>query len=45
LIKLARSKKEKIAGLEKHKKQQREKALKRKERRRVSLPAKHNKKK
>jgi len=41
---LPRSKKDKIAGLEKHKKQQREKEMKRKERRKVSLPAKHNKK-
>jgi hypothetical protein len=45
LIKLARSKKDKIAGLEKHRKQQREKELKRKERRKVALPSKHKKKK
>ena len=35
---MPRSKKEKIAGLEKHKEQQREKERKRKERRKVSLP-------
>ena len=41
---MARSKKDKIAGLEKHRKQQREKEMKRKERRKVALPAKHKKK-
>jgi hypothetical protein len=41
---VARSKKDKIAGLEKHRKQQREKEMKRKERRKVALPAKHKKK-
>lgn len=38
VIKLPKSKKEKIAGLEKHKQQQREKEQKRKERRKISLP-------
>jgi hypothetical protein len=33
-----KSKKDKIAGLEKHKQQQREKEQKRKERRKVSVP-------
>jgi hypothetical protein len=35
-----KSKKDKIAGLEKHKQQQSEKELKRKERKKVSLPKK-----
>jgi len=35
---LPKSKKEKIAGLERHKQQQREKERQRKERRKVSLP-------
>jgi hypothetical protein len=40
-----KSKKEKAAGLEKHKQLQREKELKRKQRKQVSLPTKHTKKK
>jgi hypothetical protein len=43
--KLPKSKKDKVAGLEKHKQLQREKEQKRKEKRQVSLPAKHVKKK
>jgi hypothetical protein len=43
--KMPKSKKDKIAGLEKHKQLQREKEMKRKERKKVSLPAKHSKKK
>jgi hypothetical protein len=39
-----KSKKEKAAGLEKHKQLQREKEMKRKQRKQVSLPAKHAKK-
>jgi hypothetical protein len=39
---LPRTKKEKIAGLEKHKQQQREKEKKRKERRKISLPKRKN---
>jgi hypothetical protein len=42
---MPKSKKDKVAGLEKHKQLQREKELKRKQRRQVSLPAKHTKKK
>jgi hypothetical protein len=40
-----KSKKEKAEGLEQHKKLQREKEMKRKERKQVSLPAKHAKNK
>jgi hypothetical protein len=40
-----KSKKEKAAGLERHKQLQREKELKRKQKKQVSLPAKHTKKK
>jgi len=39
-----KSKKEKAAGLEKHKQLQREKEMKRKQKKQVSLPSKHNKK-
>jgi hypothetical protein len=42
---MSKSKKDKVAGLEKHKQLQREKELKRKQKRQVSLPAKHAKKK
>jgi hypothetical protein len=42
---MPKSKKAKVAGLEKHKQLQREKAMKRKQRKKVSLPAKHTKKK
>jgi hypothetical protein len=42
---MPKSKKEKAAGLEKHKQLQREKEMKRKEKRQVSLPTKHTKKK
>jgi hypothetical protein len=42
---LPKSKKDKIAGLKKHKQQQREKEMKRKARRKISLPKKHSKKK
>jgi len=41
---MPKSKKDKIAGLEKHRKQEREKKMKTKERKKVSLPAKHKKK-
>jgi hypothetical protein len=44
-INMPKSKKDKVAGLEKHKQLQREKELKRKQRKQVSLPAKHTKKK
>jgi len=39
-----KSKKEKAAGLEKHKQLQREKEMKRKQKKQVSLPSKHIKK-
>jgi hypothetical protein len=39
-----KNKKEKAAGLEKHKQLQREKEMKRKQKKQVSLPAKHTKK-
>jgi hypothetical protein len=42
---MPKSKKAKVAGLERHKQLQREKEMKRKQRRQVSLPAKHAKKK
>jgi hypothetical protein len=42
---MPKSKKDKVAGLEKHKQLQREKELKRKQKRQVSLPTKHAKKK
>jgi hypothetical protein len=42
---MPKSKKDKIAGLERHRQLQREKELKRKQRKKVSLPAKHAKKK
>jgi hypothetical protein len=42
---LPKGKKDKIAGLEKHKQIQREKELKRKQRKQVTLPTKHAKKK
>jgi hypothetical protein len=42
---MPKSKKDKVAGLEKHKQLQREKELKRKQRKQVPLPAKHSKKK
>ena len=42
---MPKSKKDKIAGLEKHKQLQREKEMKRKQKKKVSLPAKHAKKK
>ena len=41
---MPKSKKEKIAGLEKHKQQQREKEQKRKEKRKISLPKRTKKK-
>jgi hypothetical protein len=41
---MPKSKKAKIAGLEKHRQLQREKEMKRKQRKKVSLPAKHAKK-
>lgn len=44
VVKLPKSKKEKIAGLEKHKQQQREKEKKRKEKRKISLPKRAKKK-
>jgi hypothetical protein len=40
---MAKSKNAKREGLEKHRQQQREKKLKAKERKKVSLPAKHRK--
>jgi hypothetical protein len=40
---MPKSKKEKIAGLEKHKQLQRAKELKRKQRKQVALPTKHTK--
>ncbi|MEJ2243492.1 MAG: hypothetical protein P8X87_02990 [Candidatus Bathyarchaeota archaeon] len=40
-----RSKKEKTAGIEKHKQALREKKLKKKEKRNAALPSKHKKKK
>ena len=40
-----RSKKEKTAGIEKHKQALREKKLKKKEKKNTALPAKHKKKK
>jgi hypothetical protein len=42
---MPKSKKEKAAGLEKHKQFQREKEMKRKQKKQVSLPTKHTKKK
>jgi len=42
---LPKSKKEKAEGLEKHKQLQREKEMKRKQKKQASLPAKHIKKK
>ena len=42
---MPKSKKDKVAGLEKHKQLQREKEMKRKQKKQVSLPAKHSKKK
>jgi hypothetical protein len=42
---MPKSKKEKATGLEKHKQLQREKEMKRKQRKQVSLPTKHTKKK
>jgi hypothetical protein len=41
---LPKSKKEKVAGLERHKQLQRAKQMKRKQKKQVSLPAKHAKK-
>ncbi len=43
--KLPKTKKEKIAGLEKHKQLKREKERKRKERKNISIPKKRGKKK
>ncbi len=43
--KMPKSKKEKAAGLEKHKQLQREKEMKRKQKKQVALPSKHVKKK
>jgi hypothetical protein len=40
---MGKSKKEKAAGLEQHKQLQRAKEMKRKQKRQVALPAKHNK--
>jgi hypothetical protein len=42
---MPKSKKEKAAGLEKHRQAQREKEMKRKQKKQVSLPSKHTKKK
>ena len=42
---MPRSKKDKVEGLKKHKQLQREKEMKRKQKKQVSLPAKHTKKK
>jgi len=42
---MPKSKKEKVEGLEKHRQLQREKEMKRKQRKQVSLPTKHTKKK
>jgi hypothetical protein len=42
---MPKSKKDKVAGLERHKQLQREKELKRKHKRQDSLPTKHSKKK
>jgi len=44
-LNIPKSKKDKVAGLEKHKQPQREKEMKRKQRKQVALPAKHTKKK
>jgi len=44
-LKMPKSKKDKVAGLEKHKQLQREKEMKRKQKKQVALPAKHAKKK
>jgi hypothetical protein len=41
---LPKSKKEKVAGLERHKQLQRAKQMKRKQKKQVSLPAKHARK-
>ena len=41
---LPKSKKEKVAGLEQHRQLQRAKQMKRKQKKQVSLPAKHAKK-
>jgi hypothetical protein len=43
LVKLLSRREKKAAGLEQHKKLQREKDLKRKQKRQMSLPAKHSK--
>jgi len=40
---VSKSKKEKVAGLEKHRQLQRAKEMKRKQRKQVALPAKHTK--
>jgi|GEM_PF-1224063 len=40
---MPKSKKEKVAGLEKHRQLQRAKEMKRKQRKKVALPAKHTK--
>jgi hypothetical protein len=42
---MPKSKKDKAEGLEKHKQLQREKEMKKKQKRQVSLPTKHTKKK
>ncbi len=42
---MPQSKKDKVANLEKHKLLQREKEMKRKQKKQISLPAKHSKKK
>ena len=42
---MPKSKKEKAAGLEKHKQLQREKEMKRKQKKQVALPTKHIRKK
>lgn len=42
---MPKSKKEKAVGLEKHRQAQREKEMKRKQKKQVSLPSKHTKKK
>jgi hypothetical protein len=42
---MPKSKKEKAAGLEKHRQLQRDKEMKRKQKKQVSLPTKHTKKK
>jgi hypothetical protein len=42
-LEVPKSKKDKIAGLEKHRQLQREKEMKRKQRKKIPLPARHMK--